>query len=116
MKNNVYKGKPSFGKYVISKNVDGLVTDMWKGGFFNPPFVVLLSCFEWLATSVVTCFCARVTSSYFNCIFCAVVSFFSVVFASVNCAANRIIFGFHFLLPPENFEWDVISFLVYTEN
>lgn len=28
MKNNVYKGKPSFGKYVISKNVDGLVTDM----------------------------------------------------------------------------------------
>ena len=28
MKNNVYKGKPSFGKYVISKNIDGLVTDM----------------------------------------------------------------------------------------
>lgn len=28
MKNNVYKGKPSFGKYVISKNVEGLVTDM----------------------------------------------------------------------------------------
>ncbi len=27
MRDNVYKGKPSFGKYVISKNVDSLVTD-----------------------------------------------------------------------------------------
>lgn len=27
MRNNVYKGKSSFGKYVISKNVEGLVTD-----------------------------------------------------------------------------------------
>lgn len=28
MRDNVYKGKASFGKYVISKNVDGLVTDI----------------------------------------------------------------------------------------
>jgi len=27
MRDNVYKGKPSFGKYVIAKNVEGLVTD-----------------------------------------------------------------------------------------
>ena len=27
MRDNVYKGKPSFGKYIISKNVEGLVSD-----------------------------------------------------------------------------------------
>lgn len=28
MKSNVYKGKPSFGKYVISKNVEGIIYDI----------------------------------------------------------------------------------------
>lgn len=28
MKSNVYKGKPSFGKYIIAKNVEGLVHDI----------------------------------------------------------------------------------------
>ena len=28
MKANVYKGKPSFGKYIIAKNVQGLTADI----------------------------------------------------------------------------------------